>query len=48
MVAEAHIWQKRADLRRVVLSVTNLIGADPTESDCDGNVTVKCTNVMRL
>jgi hypothetical protein len=35
MVSEAHIWQKRADLRRVVLSVTNLIGADPTESDCE-------------
>jgi hypothetical protein len=43
MVAEAHIWQKRA-----VLCVTHLIGADPTESDCDGNVTVICTNVMRL
>jgi hypothetical protein len=31
MVAETYIWQKRADLRRVVLCVHNLIEADPTE-----------------
>ena len=42
------LWQKRAVLRRAVLCVHNLIGADPTDSDCDGNVTVSCTNVMRL
>jgi hypothetical protein len=48
MVADAHIWQKRADLRWAVLCVNNLIGAGPTESDCDRNVTVICTNVMTL
>ena len=41
-------WQKRADLRRAVLCVNNMIGAGSTESDCDGNVTGICTNVMRL
>jgi hypothetical protein len=28
IVAEAHVWQKRADLRRADLRKTNLIGAD--------------------
>ena len=28
IVAEAHVWQKRADLRWVDLRKTNLIGAD--------------------
>ncbi|OLE17202.1 MAG: hypothetical protein AUI36_36765 [Cyanobacteria bacterium 13_1_40CM_2_61_4] len=35
IVAEAHVWQKRADLRRTDLSKTNLIGADLREADLE-------------
>ncbi len=33
IVAEAHVWQKRADLRRLDLRNANLIGADLREAD---------------
>ena len=33
IVAEAHIWQKRSDLRWADLRMTNLIGADLREAD---------------
>ena len=33
MVAEAHVWQKRADLRRADLRNANLIGTDLREAD---------------
>src|SRR5437763_8383574 len=36
IVAEAHVWQKRADLRRADLRQTNLIGADLREADLEG------------
>jgi uncharacterized protein YjbI with pentapeptide repeats len=36
IVAEAHVWQKRADQRRADLRQTNLIGADLREADLEG------------
>lgn len=36
IAAEAHVWQKCADLRGTDLCKTNLIGADLRETDLEG------------